>query len=134
MYVQPFVKTLNTLDSSFRVVRDWVCVPGNANMSIDALVLCGWRWCANFEIDGPCHFREWSCIRMGIDAEKDALVLKQGWGLMRLHYMDEHLWGKYVKHHVMRAAPHVLCTQSYQQYLMGEQGSHEIVYADRLEE
>lgn len=103
-------------------------------MSIDATVLCGWRWCANFEIDGPVHFHERLCIRTGNDAEKEMLLLNSGWGLMRLHYRDANLWGSYVKHHVMRAAPRVLCTESYEQYLMGEQGSLEIIHADRLEE
>lgn len=101
-------------------------------MSIDATVLCGWRWCANFEIDGPVHFHERLCIRRGNDAEKETLLLNSGWGLMRLHYRDANLWGSYVKHHVMRAAPRVLCTESYEQYLMGEQGSLEIIHADRL--
>lgn len=69
-----------------------------------------------------------------MDAEKDALVMSKGWGLMRLHYRDVHQWGKYVEHHMRRAAPHVLCTPSYEQFLMGEKGLHDIVYADRMEE
>lgn len=73
-HVQAFAETLKTVDSSLRVIWDWVCVPGNANMSIDATVLCGYRWCVNFEIDGPVHFSEKQCMRRGNDAEKEALL------------------------------------------------------------
>lgn len=130
-YVQAFADTLERLDGNLRVIWDWACVPGNAHMSIDATVLCGWR-CANFEIDGPVHFCDRQCIRSNSDAAKEELLLCNGWGLMRLHYMDVKVWGKYVKHHVMGAASCVLCTESYKQYFMGDHLSPRILRADQL--
>lgn len=98
-------------------------------MSIDATILCGHRGCANFEIDGPTHFSQKSCQRSEKDAEKDTIIRRHGWGLMRMHHKDKDVWEKYIKYHIHYPKPHVQYTESYEQYLLGE---HSIVSSRHL--
>lgn len=128
-YVAAFAQMVRSIDSSLSIVWDWKCVPEDSQMSIDATILCGHRGCANFEIDGPTHFEQKRCQRSEKDAEKDAIIRRHGWGLMRMHHKDKDVWGKYIKYHINYPKPHVQYTESYEQYLLGE---HSIVSSRHL--
>ena len=125
-YVTKFLEALREVDQEAAVVWDWHCVPGDHRMSIDATVIHGDR-CSNFEIDGPQHFNARACDRQRTDKNKDARLFTAGWGLMRLHYKDKEEWQHYIRHHMHKPEDTVQCTQSYEQYMVGEAGEPVVV-------
>lgn len=125
-YVKKFAEEVLKIDGAAAIVWDCNCVAGNKRMSIDATVVHGDR-CTSFELDGPQHFNEKRCTRNDIDAEKDKLVMKTGWGLMRLHHKDIDDWHVYIKHQMQGAVCKVVCTASYTSYLTGEHGEPTVI-------
>lgn len=115
-YVPVFYDLVKKIDPAAKIIWDWCCVPGRPKMSIDATVMHGQR-CTAFEIDGKQHFYERECKRSRLDVSKDKILMKQGRGMMRLHYKDKHQWEQYIRYHMARPVSIVQCTQSYEEYM-----------------
>ena len=105
------MRELLEIDNSAIVIWDSHSVPGNANMSIDATVLCGHK-CVQYELDGSHHFNE---NQQEKDRYKNLLMMKAGRGLMRLNYNDIDEWDRYILGHMNGSATIVHCTASYKQ-------------------
>lgn len=75
------------------IVWDWHCIPGNANMHIDATVILESE-VLRFELDSRSHFK--GKVRQQEDVEKDRILLENRIMLLRLHEDDKGQWGLYV--------------------------------------
>lgn len=129
-YAKLFAEEVLKIDSSAAIVWDWHCVPKNKFMSIDATVVHGDK-CTSFELDGPQHFTERECSRNAADEKKDMLLMKAGWGVMRLHHKDKDEWHQYINHMMHGAGNKVVCTASYMTYLTGDHGEPTLIKAGK---
>ena len=109
---------LYNVDTFQAVIWDCHCVPGRADMHIDACVLCGQRW-SRLEVDGAQHFEDNGSQRSKNDEVKDELMNSAGMGMLRLHYKDRGAWDKYVLWALHNTLTKVMYTASYHECLEG---------------
>jgi len=128
-HIREFARCMWTLRPHARIIWDWNCVEADVSRSIDATVWCGLR-CTHYEVDGAQHFSTCMTSRDSADEDKDMMLNQAQVPLLcvlRLHFLDQENWCKYVNKHLQHPTAGVCYSKAYQQCLSGHVEEQSII-------